>query len=812
MPEPAPIPTQATAYDADTGQAIPESELGKALSEGRAAFSKGSRVHMVDSSGRHVSVEAGDVGAGIESGMSLMSSEGLAQRSAAKAKRAEEPGGFNPVDALVGYNEAFHRGVTGGLSDVALNAALGDDYSKRAAKRKEADSLSGVYEAGGMGGAIVAGALTGGATAGMSAGSRGALGALTAVPRMSAGAGRIAAGGLRGLGVTGESLLGQAGLRAAEFGAAGAVEGGFHAAGKYASDATLAGEKITAEKLASAAGSGALFGAATGGVLGGGGTLLGAGARKVLGGLSSGRPLQEAAADYAAKRSFKAVTGNARKFYDEAMQYGGEARVQRIGQRLLDDGVPIHNGRKAIQAVEGKLAETGDEMRAVAKSLDDMGVRVDAKQVLGTVDEQIKLIKETPFGTYKRVAKKLENEIAPLREAAESGKDYSITEFWTLRQQLDKTVSWNARAQNIATDELKTLRKHFSASLEGAIGQADEGAGKAWRASSEKYSDYKLVSEALEDLAKRTEKNRTVSASDYATGVATFLGGVASGGGAVLSMAQGAGVSALHKQLRERGPAYVAYAANALAKIETRQAAAVAAIADGSLVGKASNLAASAEAAKLSVREDFAKRKAVIDAFSQNPAVAMQRLQKGISGVAEADPQMGAELAQMAVGDAQYLASSMPTAMTRAGYSFTPAAETADRYEGTAVQRWLKRAEALDDPMSVVEDLARGNLNRDGIEALKERRPELFRELQVKVMGSLAESKTPIPYNRRVLLSLAFDFPGDRSLTPGYASSIQGAYQQAEAEAEEKAKGGNNGGSGGGPSKIVDSYKLERGV
>lgn len=787
-----PIPgvAQATAYDADTGQVIGEQDLPKALAEGRAAFKQGSRVHLLDSSGKHVSVDAADVGTSLKQGYQLLSNEGLAARAEAKAKRDASSSApeLNPLKLALSNFEAQQRGATFGLSDVAGNAILGDEYTRGAAERKERNRFSGAQEFAGMiGGTIALGAVTGGAGTGLAA--------------------RAGAGTARALGL--EGLTGQAVSKGIQYGLLGGVEGAAQGAGKYASEATLANEKITAEKLASAAGTGALWGAATGGIMGAGGTLVGAGARNVLSRLSAGRPLQEAAAEYAEKKAFKALTGNARKYYDEALQYGGEDRLRRVGRRALEDGIPLQSAPKAAQAIETKLAETGNEMRAIAKSMDDAGIKVDARQVLDSVDARIKQIAEVPTGTHRKVAKQLEREMKPLREAVEGGREFTVTDFWDLRKAFGESVKWNSKSQSIAADELKGLYKTYSETLGTAISQADESAGRAWRAANEKYSDYRLAKDAVEDLITRTDKNRSVSPTDYLTGTATALGSLASGGGALLSMGKGAVVSALHKQLRERGPAYVAYAADALAKLEQRQASAVAAITDGSLLGKTTNLAASAEAARQSVKEDFAKRREVIDLFQRDPAAAAQRLSQATAGVTEADPQMGAELAQMAVGDAQYLAGHLPPPLSRAGYSFTPQAEDAERYAPTAMQQWLKRAKALDDPMSVVEDLARGELNREGIEALKERRPEMFRQLQVKVMTSLAEAKEPISYNRRVLLSLAFDFPGDKSLTPQYAQSIQAAYQPPPPPSEQGGQGqGPNNQGAAPPPQYAASLRL----
>lgn len=790
---------QATAYDAETGKAIAEEDLGAALAEGRAAFAKGERVHMLDRQGKHVSVDSSEVGDGLKSGYRMLGAGDLETLAARKSDAEEREANTSLGSKIKSFYEAQARGQTGGLSDVALHGVLGDEYTKGAAARKRHDELSGFNE--------VAGAIQGAAgtalLGGLPAAGRGVIGGVVSAPaRFAAGTGRGAASALGRLGVTGETLAGRAALKGVEFGVTGAVEGAAAGMSKYASEATLAGDDITAEKLASAGGMGAVWGGALGGALGSGGTLIGAAGRKVLGKSgTTGQSLGDVAKDYAEKRAFKAVTGNARKFYDDAMRFGGEERVKQIGRRLLDDGVPLTSPRKAVEAVERRLSETGAEMRAIAEGLDEAGIKIDARKVLDAIDERIKVVGEVATGTHRKVAKKLDKEIAPLREKVDAGEEFSVSDFWELRKDFRKAYGIHRKTNSIAAEEMGGLYNTYTEVLERGIAEADEAAGAAWKAANRKYSDYRLVSDALEDLNVRTQKNRTASPSDYALGVSTFLGSLATGGGTAAAMVQGAAATAVHNQIRQRGPGFVARAADELAKYELRSSKAVGAIVSGDTL----NRVASKEAAKQSVREDFDKRRKQLEEFSRSPELAAVRIAKATEGVSEADPKLAMKLSGIAMGDAEYLSRTMPTAWGTAN-TFTPQAET-PRFHHSEITAWIKRVEALEDPTRVIESLARGELDREGIEALKERRPEMFADLRQRVMTGLAESEKPIPYRRRVLLSLAFDFPGDKSLTAEYTASVQEAFTPKN----DSPQGEKGGGSPISP-KIAESVKLSAGV
>jgi hypothetical protein len=67
--------------------------------------------------------------------------------------------------------------------------------------------------------------------------------------------------------------------------------------------------------------------------------------------------------------------------------------------------------------------------------------------------------------------------------------------------------------------------------------------------------------------------------------------------------------------------------------------------------------------------------------------------------------------------------------------------------------------------------MSKGRVDWDGIEALKARRPDLWAQMQQAVQFACAQASDQLPYRRKIMLSLAFEFQADPSL--GNVAGIQ---------------------------------------
>ncbi len=174
------------------------------------------------------------------------------------------------------------------------------------------------------------------------------------------------------------------------------------------------------------------------------------------------------------------------------------------------------------------------------------------------------------------------------------------------------------------------------------------------------------------------------------------------------------------------------------------------------------------------LQKRFDETRQDLDSLKQ-PERLMARVQAATGGIERDQPQLAAAMQDRVVGDVQYLQSKMPSAMSRAGTSMTSEAEK-PRYTRSDMSRFVRTVAALDDPVSVMEQVADGKVDREAIDALKERRPRIYQSIRERVMMYTATAKETLPYDKRISLGLAFDFPSDASMAPANMQAIQASF------------------------------------
>lgn len=238
--------------------------------------------------------------------------------------------------------------------------------------------------------------------------------------------------------------------------------------------------------------------------------------------------------------------------------------------------------------------------------------------------------------------------------------------------------------------------------------------------------------------------------------------------GVATSMAAGAA----HKLIRERG-------AGVLARIADRSAAVAGRM---EIAGKVAALVESPKrlgpAVAVSVSKLFDRYMAEL---SKDDAETAAHVGDATADLGLRYPDVAAAVQKAMLEDRKYLRSVEPIPQTRVNATMTPRATPAV-YAFDAKKAFVDAATALDDPMSVFDDIARGDLPLSKIRALKVRRPGLWGEMRQTVARHAVRREEALPYSRRVLLGVAFDFPSDWSMV--HVAEIQGSL----AAPDEKAK------------------------
>lgn len=810
MANPAPNLVQAQAYDAD-GNPIAPDQVAASVAAGKGFFQKDARVYARNPRGEVVTIAPEDAAS---PGYQLLSQSEL-QQAANQKKYGEGVGNV----AKAGVAGAA-RGLTLGASD-AVATALGGEETRTALEglRSANPIASGVGE---VAGAVAPLVLSGGSSAGAQgaslAGRAGQLGAgavrtLGAGHRAIAGVGGVVergvARGLAALGADGATVAGRIGASAVKLGARGAAEGALYGAATAANDAVLQGDDITAEKIVAGMGHGALFGGALGAGLGGVGKAVGEGAARLI-------PKKEALQQLAREQALKSVARGTdiRRIAGRAVGDAAEARLNATADDLLgytfQTGaakgervfIPGANAEELLTRISAAKNEAGARLGGLKDELSEQmaaaGAAPDVGEFLRRVKEQVTdpLLKSNVPGVranVRAVDRQLSIVKGNYEAALQSGNPdqmaMSFRQLDDLRGELrsvfqpkapptggmpppaPKSAQYLEKTERILADYLKEHASGFLAKI------GDDP--NAYNELNRQFSSFSKLEQITGKNVNQSLGNRSISPSDHALGLASFLGASATGNvGALGSMALGGAGAFANKLLRERGNSLVADLARRASETDNVIKSAASALAGAGEKVKAPALTTAFEGEGL--REQYERAAVRVRELAQ-PAIAQQHVSSLIPEVAAQHPNVGAAVSRKLLAIYQQLSAKLPASRVDTGSTLTPMA-VKERVPPAAMRQFMSEVKGTLEPERVISELGRGIIDRDAIAALKTSHPQMFQQLRTQVADMVQERHDELPYKRRVLLSMTFDFVGDSALSPARMAGLQQAAQSLSAQ------------------------------
>lgn len=671
---------------------------------------------------------------------------------------------------------------------------------------------------------------------------------------------RGVARGLKSLGIAqGEGLGSRLAEKALTTGAAGTAEGAVFGIGQTLSDSSLEGKDLTSEALVSGIGRNALFGGALG---------AGMGAMSELGSaaIHAALPGSEELAGIAQRKAARAIGTSGKdieklgglessKFkstMDEMLGYEYQTGEKK-GQRLFSSAQNVTDIHEGLQQA---AQETGAAKRGIVEEIDqailsnpDVAAvaQPDVNQFADRVKTEVldRLRKSDVMG-QRRLADKIEKEIQPIRDAYQATQDFAANQAAGIAGPMPEPVTF-ARLDAFERDLGKRI---YGENVKGAGIQVapkgakqlervrgilsdfqDQNAERALTAMGEdptklatlnrQYSSFANLEKIAGREAGKAAKNRLASPTDHALGLSMFLGSLLSGNvGALGSMAFGAAATLANNFARTRGNSILADIAYRTSKMDnllenTAHALSV------SPERLAQPLEAAEEIVHHKSREELAESnyvplgiKALGKDFEETsdrvrdlaePVAQHEQLSLATQKIAPHYPEQASAMSAKLLSIYQHLAATMP--QPQGGSQLSPMSR-AGRVAPREQARFLTRVNAALNPEAVIRDIAKGKLDKDAIDTLKQTYPATFNVLRQKVMTKLAASDEELPYNRVIHIGTVFDFDSDPSLTR--IASIQQTIAQINAPPSGggpgtpgKSKRGNPG-----TSKVGTSFSL----
>lgn len=623
----------------------------------------------------------------------------------------------------------------------------------------------------------------------------------------------------------------------------GALEG---AAGSYAQtteDAYIRDKTLTGQQVAASVGLGALLG---GGVQYGGEKLAGLLRRsKDAAVVPSGGPYRaaaEPAADVAPpspleQKAAQWLEGFSDDRTVKALGARGsdlrklgrtkeaiDAKIGQIGrdvrEHTLDDGTQVFDRllSKEAQAERVALAKT-----QIGKKIGDM--RADADVIVRSNKElQAQLTSDLSDAIKKFEAEtldRLKTSISP-EDIGRAKQLSQLTETITARMAADPSLATlRAAKEDLARAvygvptvpgvrplpkqlELQSLERTiegvFEASADRAATYLPDVAKGEYAALKGKYYSFSRAKDFIDKSDAQNLGNRYISPSDYAMGAATAGADMVSGGGA--SVIKGLAATMLHKGIREHGSAVAAVYADRLAKRLAKKAdkavaRALAPVAEKQLTRAVTRtkapstglarrgavVAGTAATKPEDKRTQYQKTAKEVIALQASPALFHTRTTEALGALPESAPQTTAAAVMTAQRAVAFLADQLPPGVT----STNPLApNTTERplHEVSKMdaEDFMELVDVVNNPLTVLDDLGKGTLTEDKISAVKTVYPELFADIQQRVLTALRDAKRPPPYDRAAQLDLLLDLNGAGE--PSMGSAFQQRYAQATAAAQ----------------------------
>ncbi len=731
------------------------------------------------------------------------------------AKLQEQYGGVkgHALSAATG----LASGLTFGGSDYLYKKAgeslgIGKEVSDVLRETKEANPYT-------HGAAEIVGAVAPAiATGGESLAARGIEG-VGLIPRTVYGAGRVAenaVGNLVGRGA--EGVIARTGQSVARHAAGAAVEGAAFGAGQELSDAAINDHELTAEKILASAGKTALLG----GVLGAGTGAISELGSSALSGIASRVTKNQSVADWLEKQSGaaafraarpgQAIAKSAEKFSDEGFEGVG---------RLWRNEAPGMVGKKSFSSMTGEdlkeaagigLKQYGEKIGSVLDHVDSKVSTEALPRAADIANEAAaiasKLEQHAGAGAAVNKIRSFENDVRRITGLVDEtgapvagGENLHVT--YKQLQQLRRDADDIAFGAKLNPDLMKykgafsDLRNRYETILKDGI-QANTDAETL-----REYESAKKGYQAFNWLQKATEKERGAEGGNLGITLTEKLAGHTGGViGAVLGgpigFAAGEAIGVTGAKLaRKHGEFLTADILQRLGKLSAVEAASnridsrIAEGVDGFFRG------ARAEASARSIRrptaEHYLEQAERITQLAQNPDAMMSHIDRSIGNLGPQSPRLSAALAQKAANDISFLASKAPVAMKNIN-SLTPQFEK-PRFSEEKVSAFAKYLHGVKDPMSLIDDLNRGVVSREKVEAVRATSPKLYDLIRERIIERSNDLHHKLSYDKKLQLGILFQAPTDETLTPDFIRAMQQTATAQTPSASEPKKPQKQGGS-----------------
>jgi len=584
------------------------------------------------------------------------------------------------------------------------------------------------------------------------------------------------------------SLLGKVGVSAAKMAARGGVEAGLMGIADHVSQSVIYDHPITAQSVMAAGADGALMGALLGGAIGAASPVMGAAGNRISEAFN-----KTASKEEAATKVLKAMGADMGDLDRLRRSHGSlESAVKNFNEAVLNPldeafvSNPAKLNRLAVQAQEQAVGAVKNAVTTLDKNAPGM------TPSLERVRERINTEVVGPYrataaeGTTVNLVKKYNNDLAniaknPTWENWNKSVDYmraGVGDVAEGYKDLNTTRAFQkdiqAKVLNIVQDEMQKAVENAAASLPAKEAKF----AKAWGAA--KVQELQ-ASRFAELTAKGESSGMNVNPFQLdKRDLGLMLGSVAMGHPVAGGLAVGGRIIA--RQLDQiTGSAQSAFKTVVGASASNAVYQTKASMADGinKFLGRKATDAAGVGTSLFRTipgSKSNADYQKVLQKVNQLASDAhRQKVADFANKTAQYSPKMAEEMMAAYQRAADYLKLNMPPSTSNAGM-VSLLKQPTEVGVPQAGNKFLRQANAILNPSSIIQGLIAGDISQDEVKAFKYVYPDLHQELvetaQSEIYAARAEGKT-FSLNQVATLSIALDHPCDPFMEKDFVDTIQ---------------------------------------
>lgn len=171
-----------------------------------------------------------------------------------------------------------------------------------------------------------------------------------------------------------------------------------------------------------------------------------------------------------------------------------------------------------------------------------------------------------------------------------------------------------------------------------------------------------------------------------------------------------------------------------------------------------------------------------------NPDLLMNRLVKSTARIQNAAPNVANQMQQTLVKATQFLDTKIPKPYdSGSGQMFKR------EYQPTSMElaKFERYVQAVEHPLSVLDDLEKGTLTSEHVETLKTVYPALYRQIQQQALDQVAGPEgQEMSYSKKVTLGILLDIPTDESLQSYAIAALQANFLPEDETPQENQHSG----------------------